>query len=435
MQGAPDNTALDGDGMHALMGELFPIGRSITGQGVRETLSRLVQHVPLKVHEVESGTQCFDWVVPDEWNVSEAWIADENGQRVVDFADSNLHLVSYSVPIDAVMSLEELRPHLHTLPSQPNAIPYRTSYYKQDWGFCLSEHTARQLKDGRYHVKIDAKLAPGSLTYGELLIPGDNDQEILLSTNICHPSMANNELSGTVLTTALARWLLDRPQRRYSYRILWLPETIGAIVYLSRHAKVMKAKTLAGYQIVCVGGPNNSTYLETPCANRLTDRITKRILAQSRKPYQVLPFARRGSDERQYCSPGIGLPVGSLMRSKYREYPEYHTSLDNLDFVTAGHLDASLELYQACLEAIERRRVFVSTVNGGEPNLGRRDLYPSVGGSNHTQLNVQGFLAVMAFANGEYDLEDIAELNELPLDVIEKSVDTLVEKGLLKERR
>ena len=419
--------------MHALMRRLFPICRSITGNGVRETLSILRETVPLEVHEVPSGTKAFDWTVPDEWNIRDAFVIGPSGEKVIDFRRNNLHVVGYSEPINQEMDLKELTAHLHTLPEQPDAIPYRTSYYDRSWGFCMRHSDFLNLAPGRYRVVIDSSLRPGSLTYGELKIPGKSEKEILLSTNICHPSMANNELSGPVLTTFLARWLLEKPCRRFSYRILWLPETIGAITYLGKHGEAMKANTVAGYQIVCVGGPDVPTYLMSRRGNTVTDRITNRVLKNADHPFKVHAYAKRASDERQFGSPGIDLPVGSLMRSKYHDYPEYHTSLDNLDFVRPEHMEASYDLYRECLDALEQRRVFVSTGKGGEPNLGKRGLYPKVGGTSHTDLPIRDLLAVLAYADGEHDLNDIADIHDVDVSVLARAAAVLTDAGLLKE--
>lgn len=417
--------------MHALMAELFPICRSITGPGVRETLRRLSQVAPMEIFEVPSGTRCFDWTVPDEWVVHDAFIAGPDGQRLIDFHVSNLHVVSYSEPVDASMSFDQLRPHLHTRPDLPDAIPYVTSYYKRRWGFCLSQRQLESLGPGPFHVYIDSKLAPGSLTYGEIRIPGDSSEEVLLSTYVCHPSMANNELSGPVVTAFIARALLDRLRLRYSYRIVFAPETIGALCYLSRHLDTLKQRVVAGYVVTCVGGNGSATYLQTRNGHTLTDRLTTHVLRHCGEPFQTRPYTTRGSDERQYDAPGVDLPVGSLMRSKYGEYKEYHTSLDDLTLVTAGQLEASLRLYLMCIEALEQNRSYrIQTI--GEPNLGSRGLYPTLGAGAQADLQTETLLGLCAYCDGDHDLVDIAELHERPVWDFYPAVAALTSCGLLR---
>ena len=417
--------------MYALMRELFPICRSITGNGVRETLSLLKRHIPLIVYEVPSGTPCFDWVVPDEWNIHDAYIMDENGERVVDFRENNLHVLGYSEPIDDTLTLEELRPHLYTRPDMPDAIPYLTSYYERRWGFCLSHRQFEKLQSGKFHVKIDSTLEPGSMTYGELLIPGESMREILLSTYTCHPSMANNELSGVVLTTFLARWLSGLEKRRYSYRILFLPETIGAIYYLSRHCQELKEKVVAGYVVTCVGGPGQITYLKSRAENTIVDKVTEYVLKYHGEPYKIVDFTQRASDERQYCSPGIDLPIGSLMKTRYFDYPEYHTSRDSLDFVTSDQIRSSFQLYINCLTALNHNQVFQGTVLC-EPNLGKCGLYPTLGAQHTTPERIDDILALLAYCDGSLDLVDIAEKHGKPVSTYYETVNLLLRHGLLQ---
>jgi len=419
--------------MYELLKELYPICRSITGDGVRETLDILKRFIPLNSHEVPSGTKVFDWTVPDEWNINDAYVLDEKGNKVIDFKENNLHVVNYSIPIDKVISLEKLQEHLHSYPSIPDAIPYVTSYYKRYWGFCLSEKSRNALKPGDYTVKIDSTLEPGSLTYGELLIEGETDKEILLSTYICHPSMANNELSGPVLTTWLAKELLGKSTKPYySYRILFLPETIGAITYLSKNYKTMKDKTIAGYVITCIGGPDNFTYLSSRQGDCLTDKITKHILKAYKYPHRILPYTERGSDERQYCAPGIDLPIGSLMRSKYHEYKEYHLSNDNLEFVTPEQMLESFNVYLKCLEAIESNRKYKITVLC-EPQLGKRGLYPNLGAAKKIEVEQNDIMAIIGYSDGKHDLLNIAEIHGRPIKAYFKPVRQMVEAGLLME--
>jgi len=427
----PD-TALAGQAMHALMAELFPICRSLTGDGVRQTLARLSEVVPYQVHEVPSGSQVFDWVVPDEWNIRDAYVMDQSGRRVIDFQASNLHVVGYSEPFAGVLTREQLLPHLYSRADLPDAIPYLTSYYSRRWGFCLSQRQLEALGPGPFQVKIDSTLAPGSLTYADLLIPGDSEHEILLSSYCCHPSMANNELSGPVLTTFLAKSIMDRPKRRYSYRIVVVPETIGAITYISRHLQTLKDNVAAGYVLTCVGGPSGPTYGLSRQGNSLADRVALNTLAHCGEDYRVLPWIERASDERQYGAPGVDLPVGSLMRSRYFDYPEYHTSLDDLSLVTPAQMAASFALYNEMIDALEANRTWrVTTLC--EPQLGKRGLYPSLGGQH--DINKQMFVmnALIGYCDGSRDLVAIADLHNRPVRDFVEAVALLAENGLLLE--
>jgi aminopeptidase-like protein len=415
--------------MHALARRLWPICRSITGNGVRETLAIIGEGLPgLQLHEVPSGTEVFDWTVPDEWNITEAYIEGPSGHRIVDFADSNLHVVSYSVPVDVHLPLADLQEHLHSLPGQPSAIPYLTTYYTRQWGFCLTDEVRRKLPEGEYRAVIDATLEPGSLTYAELVIPGETDDEVFISTYVCHPSLANNELSGPVVSAAVAAWVAALPSRRFTYRFVFLPETIGSITYLSRNLEHLRAHVVAGLNLTCIGDERAYSYLPSRDSGSWVDRATRHVL--SRRPhYTAYTFLDRGSDERQYCAPGVDLPVASVMRSKYGVYPEYHTSLDDLDFVTPAGLQGGFEAVCDIVRVLEGDAYYrVTTL--GEPRLGKHGLYHSIGGqefADRTRL----ISDIVAYADGQRSLLDMAELFGCSmLDMLEP-VAELVSKGLL----
>jgi aminopeptidase-like protein len=422
-----------GNQMYGWARDLFPICRSITGNGVRQTLTYLQELLPeLTVCEVPSGTKVLDWVVPDEWNIRDAFIADESGSRIVDFRQNNLHVVGYSEPIAAVMTLEELQPHLHSLAAMPDAVPYVTSYYQKRWGFCLSQRLRDTLRPGKYRVVIDSTLAPGSLSYGEVILPGTDAREILLSTYVCHPSMANNELSGPVVTMALARWLrsLSPSQRRFTYRIVFVPETIGSITYLSKHIDEMKRKTIAGYVISCVGDDRAYSFLESPEGDTLADSITRHVIKHHYPECVTYNFLARGSDERQYCSPGIDLPVVSLMRSKYGTYPEYHTSLDNLDLISPQGLAGAFGALQRCLSLLQANCIYRATCLG-EPQLGRRGMYPTLSEIGSGQ-DVYTMMNILSFADAKRDLVSIADRIGASSEACIPIIDKLLKERLLE---
>jgi len=419
-----------GQAMHRLVRELFPICRSITGNGVRETLQILREHIPLQTVDVPSGARVFDWTVPKEWNIRDAHISDSSGSRIIDFRENNLHVVGYSVPVDTTMLLAELQNHLYSLESQPDAIPYVTSYYQERWGFCLSHNVRESLAEDRYRVFIDSELKEGHLTYGELIVPGETDREIFLSTYVCHPSMANNELSGPVVATMLAKWIMSEP-RRYTYRIIFIPETIGSLTYLSSNLEQMKEKVVAGFNLTCLGDDREYSFLPSRDGSTLADRVALKVLETGYPGFRRYTFLDRGSDERQYCSPGIDLPVVSVMRSKYREYPEYHTSLDNLDLVTPSGLQGGFSVLRDCLELLENNRFYRVTCLG-EPQLGKRGLYPTVG-TKDSHRHVADMLNILAYADGKNDLIDISNIIQVPPCQLYDIIDKLVAAELLAD--
>jgi aminopeptidase-like protein len=425
----PLTTDNKGTDMYNLMARLFPICRSITGNGVRESLEIISEIVPLTIHEVPTGTSVFDWTVPKEWNIRDAFIEDEEGNKIVDFKKNNLHVVGYSAPIDICIDLSELQTHLYSLENQPDAIPYITSYYSERWGFCISHHQREQLKNGKYHVYIDSELKEGSLTYGEIIIPGELQEEIFLSTYICHPSMANNELSGPVLATYLAKWLASSP-RKYTYRTVFIPETIGSITYLSRNLETMKQNIIAGFNLTCVGDERTFSFIPSRYGNTLADKVALNILQYKYPEFNKYTFLDRGSDERQYCSPGVDLPVVSIMRSKYGEYPEYHTSLDNMDIVTPKGLNDSYIIYKDCIELLERNEKY--KVNCcGEPQLGKRGLYPTLSTKKSGDI-VRNMMNLITYADGLNDLIDISNIIGVPADVLYPIIEKLCANKLLE---
>ena len=422
----------EGRGIYDLCKKLWPITRSITGNGVRETLKIIQQEIPnLTIHEVSTGTQCFDWKIPKEWNIKNAYIIDPSGKIIVDFRDNNLHVVSYSVPINKTVSLSELQRHLYSLPEQPDAIPYVTSYYEEGWGFCLTENQRKSLKEGDYQVYIDSELSDGSLTYGELIIHGKSEKEVFLSTYVCHPSMANNELSGPAVTTYLSKWINSQP-REYTYRIIFIPETIGSICYLSKNLDVMKKNIIAGYNISCVGDDNAYSYLPSRDEDTISDKIALHVLKHTCPDFIKYTYLDRGSDERQYCSPGVDLPIASVMRTKYGAYKEYHTSLDNLSYISPEGLFGSYKVLISCIECIESNKIYKATTLC-EPQMGRRNLRPTLGASTNMAADVKLMSNILVYADGEYDLLDMANKLNISMHEMLQSIGILVEEGLLKE--
>ena len=416
---------------HELAKRLWPINRSITGDGVRETLAIIREHLPeLVIHEVPSGTQVFDWQVPDEWHIRSGTITDPTGEVIVDFATNNLHVVGYSTPVSTVMSLEDLQPHLHSIPEQPDAIPFVTSYYNRTWGFCLTDSQRKELKPGNYRVEIDSDIAPGSLTYGEVIIPGESPDEIFISSYICHPSLANNELSGPVVATALAQAIKGKGNNHYTYRFSFAPETIGAICYASLNLDDLQRNVVAAFNLSCIGDDRAYTYLASRNGNLRIDRIAKRALRE--KPNAVsYSYLERGSDERHYGSAGVDLPMISLMRTRYADYPEYHTSLDDLEnVVTPSGLQGGFDFVMECIEKLEHELVLFAT-QLGEPQLGRRGLYHTIM-KKSTPVDVMLRTNVLAYADGTYAISDMSELFGVSTDILSPMIDELIEHELLE---
>jgi aminopeptidase-like protein len=403
-----------GEKIHALASQLWPLNRSITGEGVRTTLSVLKKELPdLGMHEVPTGTQVFDWTVPKEWKVKEAFIQTPTGKRICEFNRNNLHLVGYSIPVRKKLTLTKLKEHLYSLPNQPDAIPYITSYYKERWGFCLSHNELTKLPDGEYEVFIDSELFDGSLTYGELLIPGLSESEVFISTYVCHPSMANNELSGPCVTTFIAKEILKQ-RRKLTYRIVFIPETIGSITYLSRHSQQLKSKVVAGFNVSCIGDDRAYSYLPTRNGNTLSDTVAKHVLKNLCPSFVSYSWSDRGSDERQYCAPGIDLPIASIMRTKYGKYDEYHTSLDDLtNVVTPAGLEGGFNALWRAIEAIERN-CFPKVTVLCEPQLGKRGLYPTLS-TKETGAEVRLMMDLITWSDGTRTLIEIAELCNSPI--------------------
>jgi len=426
----PSCKEADGEVMMALIETLFPICRSITGNGLRQTLRVLQDHIPLRVCEVPSGTKVFDWTIPNEWNIRDAHIARLDGTRIVDFAASNLHVVQYSRPVDATMSLAELRPHLHTLPDRPDWIPYRTSYYAENWGFCLSHNEMSRLSDDEYHIRIDSQLAPGHLSFGELLIPGQTSDTVLVSCHVCHPSLANDNLSGIAVATMLARHI-GKLQPHHTYRFLFVPGTIGSLAWLALNEHEI-GRITHGLVLSCLGDGGSLTYKQSRRGNAEIDRIVAHVLRHVGEPYQVRSFVPYGYDERQYCSPGFNLPVGCLMRTPNGEYSEYHSSADNLSLLRPQSLAQSLSVLQQIVSVIEEDAVYRNRNPKGEPQLGRYGLYALMGGARASDLDQLTLLWVLNLADGAHSLLDIAERAALPFWKVRMAADALVATGLLE---
>lgn len=413
---------------------LWPITRSLTGNGNRETFKILSELINLELKEVPSGTQCFDWNVPPEWNIQEAWIKDSKGNKIVDFSKNNLHILGYSEPLKGNFSYEELKSHLYTLPDQPDLIPYLTSYYKRRWGFCLTHNQFLKLDQNEtYEVFIDSSLDEnGSMTIGEAIIKGKSNQEILFSTYICHPSLASNELSGPLVSAFLYKSLKKLQNLKYTYRFIFVPETIGSIYSLSVKGEHWKNHLKAGFVITCVGDDGKFTYKKSRIGNALPDRAVETILKQTESEFNLVEFFPSGSDERQYCSPGFNLPVGSLMRTMYGKYPEYHTSGDNKDYVSFDAMEKSVQKYLDIIELIEKNEKYINKMPYCEPQLGKRGLYPTLGSQKSTQDFVKAMMWILNLADSTNDLITISEKSKISVKDLIPVIDKLIENGILE---
>ncbi len=425
---------ITGDIIYKWCKDLFPINRSLTGPGVRETLKYFKNIIPdLEIKSVSSGYKAFDWNVPNEWAVNSAWVKDSKGNIIIDFDNCNLHIVGYSTPFNGNLSLNELQDKIHTLPNMPDTIPYVTSYYSPTWGFCMAHKDFMKLDDDIYEVKIDTNLKKGILNYGELIIPSTlgNSEEVFLSSYICHPSMANNELSGPTVITAIAKWLTELAERKYTYRIVYVPETIGPLVYMSKNLNTMKENIIAGFNITCIGDDRSYSYMTSRNGSTLSDKAAKHVLKHIDTNFKSYQWSQRGSDERQYCSPGADLPIASIMRTKWAEYPEYHTSDDDLgNVVTPDGLFGGFEALKKTLEAIEENCTPIATFIG-EPQLGKRGLYPNL--STRVTTNwVPRILEFLTWCDGDHDLFDISEKCKCPIWDLYSLRDRLVSEGLIK---
>ena len=437
---------IQGEYAYNLASELFPICRSITGNGVRQTLKILQRENPeLTINEVPSGTQVFDWTVPKEWNIKDAWVKDKNGKKIIDFTETNLHIMGYSIPVHKTVSLKELLDVIYTEPNQPEVIPYVTSYYKERYGFCISENQKNQMlndyaETDQFEICIDSTLEDGSLTYGELILEPcgqsvadvcKETKEILFSTYICHPSLANNELSGPCLSTILIKWLKSLTSRKYRYRFVFTPETIGSITYLSRNYKELQKTVIAGFNLTCVGDDRTYSYLPTAYGNTLSDKVLKNVLHFHYPEYKTYPFLQSGSEERRYNAPGIDIPVACFCRSLYGVYPEYHTSADNLSLISPSGLQGSFDVMRKCIIALEHNQKYRMTCLC-EPQLGKRGLYPTV--SRKGQYDeVFKLVNMISYFDGKNDLIDVSNIIQVPVEEMLENVEKLDKAGLLEK--
>jgi len=419
-----------GNEMYNFIKESYPICRSITGNGVRETLHLIQKYIPIEIHECPTGTKVYDWNIPKEWNIKDAYVKNSQGEKIIDFKKSNLHVLNYSVPIKKKMQLTELKEHLFTLSDQPDLIPYLTTYYNENWGFCLSHNQFEKLQDDIYEVVIDSTLKEGHLTYGEYFLQGNQEDEILISCYVCHPSLCNDNLSGISLVTLLAK-KLSSMKLRYSYRFLFIPETIGAITWLClNEKKILKIKQ--GLVVTCLGDSGKSTYKKSRDGNAEIDKIMEKVLLESNDQYEILEFWPSGSDERQFSSPGFNLKIGSLMRSVYGRFKEYHTSADNLDFVKPEYLEDSFKKYLKALSILEHNRIYRNLNPKCEPQLGKRGLYSLIGGKKHEGVDKMAVMWILNLSDGKNTLLDISYKSKIDFYQIKKAADVLYEKKLLE---
>ena len=420
-----------GDELYSLIRRLYPICRSITGDGVRESLQIIREYIPLQINEVPSGTKVFDWTIPDEWNIRDAYIKNSYGEKIIDFKKLNLHVLNYSIPVDDTISLDELKAHLHTIPENPEWVPYRTSYHNKNWGFCMSHNQMLSLKEGKYDVKIDSDLKPGSLSFGEYFIKGDSTEEVLFTCHICHPSLCNDNLSGIAIATFLAREL-SKLKLKYSYRFLFIPGTIGSITWLSLNQDKIK-NIKHGLVLTLLGDKSKFHYKKSRIGNAEIDRIVIRLLKNAYTDFKILDFYPYGYDERQFCSPAFNLPVGRLSRSNHGEFPEYHTSADNLDFVSPECLAESYRFLSDVVDEIESGEKYLNLNPECEPQLGKRGLFKSIGGQSETKDFQMALLWVLNLSDGEHSIKDIEEQSGLYSSVIKQATEELVNVNLLRK--
>jgi len=419
-----------GSAMVEFMADLYPICRSITGNGVRETLHKVNEILPIEIVEVPTGELVFDWEIPREWNITDGYIKDPGGNKILDFKKLNLHVLNYSMPVSGHFSLEELKKHIHTIPEKPDLVPYRTSYYKENWGFCMSHNQFRTLEEGEYEVLIDSSLTSGSLTYGEVLIEGKIREEILISTHICHPSLCNDNLSGIAVSAFLGNMLKSR-EPHYSYRFIFIPGTIGAITWLSQNESKL-GRIRCGIVTALLGLGERFTYKRTRSGDGYIDKVFEFILKKEGVLHDIIDFTPYGYDERQFSSPGINLPVGSLSRIPYGQYHEYHTSGDNMDLISGKALTESFDILDKVIAHLDADRRYLNLSPKGEPQLGKRGLYDNVGGRNDSQLFQMALLWVLNFSDGNHSLTDIAIRSDIAIELIIEASEKLAEKGLLK---
>lgn len=425
------NSQTVGQEIYQLIAELYPICRSITGNGFRDSMQILQKHIPLELYEVPTGTQVFDWVVPREWNIRDAWIQNSKGEKIVDIQQSNLHVLNYSTPINRKVKLEELKEHLFSIPEHEDWIPYKTSYYRENWGFCVTHRQLESMTDEEYEVCIDSSLEDGHLTYGQYLIQGEIEDEFLISCHSCHPSLCNDNLSGMGVATFLAVHLSEQ-KPRYSYRFLFIPGTIGSITWLSRNEdKVPNIKH--GLVLACVGDPGFMHYKKTRRGDSEIDCVVSHVLKHSGAEYEIMEFSPYGYDERQYASPGFNLAVGNLSRTPHGRFAEYHTSADNLDFVKVESLADSFSKCVTIMDVIENNKKYLNTNPKGEPQLGKRGLYSTIGGRKDASHYELALLWVLNLSDGQYTLLDIAERSGLAFASIHEAAQALLNCGLLVE--